>query len=63
MDRDYINGAIQEVERLAYLAGAGPHSSPSPDVPPEVHAQLAQAWAIVALARAIVFHADRPPPT
>ncbi len=63
MDPELVAGAIHEVERLAYLAGAGPHTSPDPNIPPAIYAQLAHTWAIVALARAIVIHADRYPPT
>ena len=62
MDTEDVTNATREVERLAILAGAGPNSDPNPDVPPEVHAQLAHAWALVALARAITLHADRLPP-
>lgn len=63
MDPELVAGAIREVERLTYLADAGPHSNPSLDVPPAVYAQLAHAWALVALARAITIHADRLPST
>ena len=61
MDSEPIIGAIREVERQAFLAGAGPDSDPAPRLPPAVHAQLAQAWALVAVARAITLHADRLP--
>lgn len=62
MQPEDVQNAIREVERLAYLADAGPNSAPSPNVPIAVYAQLAHAWAIVALARAITIHTDRRPP-
>lgn len=62
MDDEDVTNAIREVERLAYCADAGPNSSPSPDIPPAVYAQLAHAWALVAVARALTLHADRLPP-
>lgn len=58
-----VNDAIREAERQAHLAGAGPTTDPSPSVPPAVHAQLAHAWALVAVARALTLHANRLPPT
>lgn len=62
MDTEDVINAIREVDRLAYLAGAGPGTSPQPGTTAAVHAQLAHAWALVALARAITIHADRLPP-
>lgn len=56
-----VNDAIREAERQAHLAGAGPTTAPNPSVPPAVHAQLAHAWALVAVARALTLHADHPP--
>lgn len=63
MDDEHVTNAIREVDRLAYCAGAGPLSSPSSDMPPAVYAQLAHAWALVAVARALTLHANRLPPT
>src|SRR5690349_12317762 len=52
-----VDAAIHEVARLAILA-ASPINPPD-DLDPAVYAQLANAWAIVALAQAITANADR----
>lgn len=63
VDSEDVNAAIREVERQAIFAGAGPDDLTRTDLPPEVHAQLAHAWALVAVARALNLHADRLPPS
>lgn len=57
---DVIN-AIREAGRLASLAGATPDELPTPGTTPDVLARLANAWALVALARAVLVHANRFP--
>lgn len=60
METNDVDAAIYEAGRLASMASST--IDPPPDLDPAIHAQLASAWALIAVARAIAMHAERLPP-